>query len=138
MRNTIKKIAASVMAATVLVVGMTSVSASAANKKNSYDIWLQKDIGAPGGAVGAYQSWNYTTDTTIEFDITTFTRSESSSSSYVGCYAAYEDGVVIINASLTTKSSLSASVSKGRNASASVTLYNYYSGSHKVRGYFYF
>lgn len=138
MKKMFKRSLAAVMAIASLAVGMVGMSASAADTRNSYTIWLQKDAGSPGGSEASYQSWNYTTtETSIEFDITTFTRSASSSSSYVACYASV-NGETKINASLTTKSSLSASVIKGKNGTASVTLKNYATGSHKVRGDFYF
>ena len=140
MKNMFKRSLAAVMAVASLAVGMVGMSASAATTttKNSYSFWLERDQGAPSGSESLYRTWDYTTTgTSIEFKITTFTRSTPSSYSYVSCYAKV-DGVVKINASLATANSLSATVVKGRNGSASVTLQNYASGSHTATGNFYF
>lgn len=56
MKNTFKKIAASVMAVTTLAVGMVGMSASAI----SDTVTFYKATGAPGSATYVSESWNYT------------------------------------------------------------------------------
>lgn len=135
--NTIKKIAAGLIATMTMATSVAGISANAATM-NSYQIWLTKYAGSPSGAGSTYQSWVFTTTgTTISYVIDVFTKSDGASDSFVRCLATVQ-GSTIIYADLHSANPVSGTVLQGRNGTASAELKCYNSGNHHAEGNFFF
>ncbi len=121
-----KKLAACLMATASLATGMVGMGASAADVGI---INLHKAAGAPGSATVTFQSWNFTTASSVtSMSITDFTK--SGSDSYVYLYS--DTGCSSIKRKRGTDSV--SDVKIGISAYASATLYDFSYGTHQAVG----
>ncbi len=127
MTSKIKKAIASVMAVASLTMGMTGITSSAADVGK---INLHKAAGAPGSATVTYQSWNFTTASSItSMSIDNYTKSGSNSYVYLysdtGC-SSNQYGTGAVSAK---------DVKLGISAYASASLNDFSSGTHQAIGW---